>query len=212
MRAVTSRSTLLGAGGARYAPWLCFSGGLGLLLLLLVVSSAWAQFQDEVGKIMRPTDGAVLPLGEVSIVATAPAGKLELDGQAIEAEEPFPNVFHATLTPSEGEHRLALVWDGGRKEVRFFVGEKAPAAFKPFQHHPPVPAVECTQCHGLSRRGRFRFKGGCFDCHEKETFVSVHAHPIHDFVECGQCHNAHGSTAAKHLMLPREIMCKLCHN
>ena len=201
-----SRSLRGGARPARY--------GLAwrVVLLWLAANLAWAQLPNEAGKIMRPPDSSALPAGEVSIVATAPAGKLELDGQPIEAEEPFANVFHAKLTPAAGEHRLTLVWDGGRKEVRFFVGENAPAEFKPFQDHPPVPGVECTQCHGVSRRGRFRFKGGCFDCHEQEPFVGVHAHPVHDFVECGQCHNAHGSTAAKHLILPREVMCKLCHN
>lgn len=183
-----------------------------LLAIPLLAVAVSAQFGDEVGKIMRPADGSALSVGEISIVATAPAGQLQLDGKAIEAEEPFPNVFHARVTPPAGEHRLTLSWDGGTKEVRFFVGDDPPAEYKPFQDHPPVPGVECTQCHGLSRRGRFRFKGGCFDCHEKETFAAVHAHPAHDFVECGQCHNAHGSTAAKHLMLPREIMCKLCHN
>ncbi len=169
--------------------------------------------QDE-GRIMRPAALSAHQAGVVDVVAKAPAGKLELDGEPIEAEEPFPNVFHAALSPSAGEHTLAIVWEGGRKEVRFFMGENPPAEFKAFQHHPPVPDVQCTQCHGISRRGRFRFKGGCFDCHqkEKETFAAIHAHPEHTFVECGTCHNAHGSTAAKHLIYPKEIMCKLCHN
>jgi predicted CXXCH cytochrome family protein len=169
--------------------------------------------QDE-GRIMRPADLSAHAAGEIDIVAKAPAGKLELDGQVMEAAEPFPNVYHAKVTPSAGEHTLAIVWESGRKEVRFFVGDNAPAEFKAFQHHPPVPGVQCTQCHGISSRGRFRFKGGCFDCHQKEkqAFVEIHAHPEYTFVECGTCHNAHGSTAAKHLIYPKEIMCKLCHN
>ena len=203
----SQRST---AGVARYAPRCRFARVF--LALPLVAGLAWAQFQDGPGKIMRPLDGSALSAGDVSIVAMAPGGRLELDGKAIDVEEPFPNVFHAKVTPPPGEHRLTLSWEGGSKEVRFFVGDNAPAEYKPFQDHPPVPGIECTQCHGLSRRGRFRFKGGCFDCHEKEPFAGVHAHPDHVFVECGQCHNAHGSTAAKHLMLPREVMCKLCHN
>lgn len=177
-------------------------------LLLFPMASAIAQDP----KIMRPEDGSALPAGEISIVATAPSGRLELDGKPIEAQQPFPNVFHAKLTPERGQHMLALIWEGGRKEIRFFTGDDPPAEYAAFRQHPPLPGVECAQCHGISRRGRFRFKGGCFDCHEKDTFVSVHDHPPHDFVECGTCHNAHGSTRAKHLMLEREIMCKLCHN
>lgn len=200
-----SRSLRGGARPARYRlAW--------RVVLLLAANLAWAQLPNEAGKIMRPPDSSALPAGEVSVVATAPAGKLELDGQPIEAEEPFANVFHAKLTPAAGEHRLTLVWDGGRKEVRFFVGENAPAEFKPFQDHPPVPGVQCTQCHGVSRRGRFRFKGGCFDCHQKEDFTKVHPHPVHMIQDCGMCHNAHGSTVKAHLIMPKELACKQCHN
>ena len=173
-----------------------------------------AVFAEDAGRIMLPVDLSAHPSVEIDVIAKAPGGKLELDSKAIEAEEPFKDVFHTTVTAGSGEHILAVVWKGGRKEVRFFVGENPPEEFKVFQHHPPVPDVQCTQCHGLSRRGRFRFKGGCFDCHqqEKEKFVEIHTHPEHTFVECGTCHNAHGSTAAKHLIYPKEVMCKLCHN
>ena len=173
-----------------------------------------AGFAQDAGRIMRPADLSAHSSSEIDVIAKAPGGKLELDGKAIAVEEPFKDVFHALVKPAAGEHRLAIVWEGGRKEVRFFVGENPPEPFKAFQHHPPVPDVQCTQCHGLSRRGRFRFKGGCFDCHQdvQEEFAEIHAHPEHTFVECGTCHNAHGSTAAKHLIYPKEVMCKLCHN
>ena len=163
---------------------------------------------------MRPANLSAYATGDIDIIAKAPAGKLELDGKPIEAEEPFPDVFHTSVTAGPGEHTIAILWEDGQQEVRFFVGKNPPEEFKTFQHHPPVSGVQCTQCHGLSRRGRFRFKGGCFDCHqkEKEAFAEIHAHMEHTFVECGTCHNAHGSTAAKHLIYPREIMCKLCHN
>ncbi|MFQ5929418.1 MAG: hypothetical protein ACE5MK_06950 [Acidobacteriota bacterium] len=184
-----------------------------LPLLLALAHLAWlpAAPEEEEGTIMRPEDGSALPLGEISIVAGGPGGKLELDGQAINTEEPFPDVFHAKVTPSPGEHKLALVWQGGRREIRFFVGDNAPPEFRPFRKHPPI-AVECTWCHGLSRRGRFRFKGGCFHCHHQETFADIHQHPPHILEQCGLCHNAHGSTVKAHLILQREKACKLCHN
>ena len=164
------------------------------------------------GKIMRPVDGAAFTETKVDIVATAPQGKLELDGKPIPAEEPFNDVFHAVVQAAPGRHKLALVWEGGREEVQFFVGEGAPAEFKPFFQHPPVADVACTQCHGVSRRGRFRFKGGCFACHEEAAFTTKHEHPVHQLQECGMCHNAHGETSKAMLTMPREILCKQCHN
>ena len=161
---------------------------------------------------MRPVDGAAFTETKVDIVATAPQGKLELDGKPIPAEQPFNDVFHATVQAAPGRHKLALVWEGGREEVQFFVGEGAPAEFKPFFQHPPLADVACTQCHGVSRRGRFRFKGGCFGCHEEAAFNAAHEHPVHQLQECGMCHNAHGETSKAMLTMPKEILCKQCHN
>ncbi len=185
--------------------------GAGIAVLLLCVGASISGKGDS-GKIMRPADGAALASGEVDIVATAPAGKLQLDGVPLVAEEPFPNVFHALAKADPGRHTLALIWEGGRKQVNFFVGENPPAEYKPFSQHPPLAGVECTQCHGVSRRGRFRFKGGCFDCHQKLDFTKVHPHPVHILQDCGMCHNAHGSTVKAHLILAKELACKQCHN
>jgi predicted CXXCH cytochrome family protein len=172
--------------------------------------AAFALAQEE-GVIVRPTDGAAVPEGEVIVLAAAPGGRLELDGQPVDAAAPFPNVLHANLSPSAGEHTLALVWEGGRKEIRFFAGANPPETYRLFRPHPPTE-VECTQCHGLSRRGRFRFVGGCFNCHKQEQFAGFHQHVPDVLEECGLCHNAHGSTTKAHLTLPRETACKQCHN
>ncbi len=185
--------------------------GGGIAVVLLCVGAAVSGKEDS-GKIMRPADGAALASGEVDIVATAPAGKLQLDGVPLVAEEPFPNVFHASAKADPGQHTLALIWEGGRKQVNFFVGENPPAEYKPFSQHPPLADVECTQCHDVSRRGRFRFKGGCFDCHQKQDFTKVHPHPVHILQDCGMCHNAHGSTVKAHMILAKELACKQCHN
>lgn len=165
----------------------------------------------EVGKILRPVEGAAFPPGEISIIATAPGGKLVLDGQPVSAEQPFPDVLQAKMMPSAGPHKLELIWETSRRQINFFVGDRPPAKFRPFHQHPPL-AVECTQCHGLSRKGRFRFTGGCFGCHQQETFPKTHHHPSHVLEQCGQCHNAHGSTEKAHLILPREKTCGLCHS
>ena len=185
--------------------------GAGIAVVLLCLGAA-VSGKEDAGKIMRPADWAAYASGEVDIVATAPSGKLELDGVPVVAAEPFPNVFHGKAKADPGKHTLALVWEGGRKEVNFFVGEGPPSEYKPFSQHPPLGGVECTQCHGVSRRGRFRFKGGCFDCHQKEDFTKVHPHPAHMIQDCGMCHNAHGSTVKAHLIMPKELACKQCHN
>ena len=162
---------------------------------------------------MRPADKAAYPAGaEVDVVATAEGGRLELDGAPLEVEQPFENVFHGKVSPAAGEHTLALVWDGGRKEVTFWVGGNAPEGFAPFREHPPLAGIECTQCHGLSRRGRFRFNGDCFTCHVEDQFMEAHPHPVHQLEQCGLCHNAHGSTVDAHLLYPKETACRLCHS
>ena len=181
------------------------------LLATMMISLLSPATAGKEGKIVRPSDRSILPAGEISIAATGPGARLELDGQVLPAQEPFPDVFHAKLTPTPGEHSLALVWEGGRREIRFFVGEGAPEGFASFRLHPPF-AIDCQQCHTVSRRGRFRSKGSCFSCHGKASFVETHQHAPHVLRNCGQCHNAHGSTAADHLIVSREQACKLCHN
>lgn len=160
---------------------------------------------------MAPVAGSAFQAGPIRIIATAPGGTLLLDGKEIPAEEPFPNVFQASVNPEPGSHLLRLSWAGGRQEVSFYSGPNPPAGFTPYREHPPI-ATECAQCHGLSRRGRFRFTGGCFSCHQKETFSAKHTHPPGQLDQCGMCHNAHGNTTAALLIHPKEIACKLCHN
>lgn len=161
---------------------------------------------------MRPVDGAALPSAQVDIIATAPSGKLVLDGRPLTTEQPFPNVWHAVLESAPGVHSLVLTWEGGRQEIHFYTGKNPPAGLKPFHQHPPVAGVRCTQCHEVSSRGHFRFKGGCFDCHQRNQFAKVHTHDPGVLSECGLCHNAHGSTAKALLLYPKEIACKQCHN
>jgi predicted CXXCH cytochrome family protein len=188
-------------GGRRLA------GLLGLGLLALSLSAA-----DDAAKIMRPSDGSALSAGPIDVAAMAPQGRLELDGKPIEAEEPFPNVLHARVNAGPGEHTLALLWERGRKEVRVYVGENPPAGFAAFYMHPPPDGIDCAQCHGLSRRGRFRFQGNCFRCHTDAQFTAKHPHPKHVLEQCGMCHNAHGSTAASLMLYPRETACRQCHS
>jgi len=166
------------------------------------------------GKILRPADKSALTAGEVDIVATAPGGNLELDGKPLTADQPFPNVFHAKVKAPPGEHKLALVWSGGAQEIRFYSGAQPPAGFAVFRQHPPVAGVDCTQCHELTKRGRFHFKGGesCLGCHQKDAFAKVHSHSPETLNECGLCHNAHGSTVKAHLLFSKQTACKQCHD
>ena len=191
---------------ARSTAWLVLVAAIGLMCGLRSVAD------DEVGKILRPANNSSYNSGPIDLVATAPSGKLQLDGIVIEAERPFPEVLHASVKAGPGMHSLVLVWEGGKKEVRFFVGPNPPADLQQFHQHPPIPGVQCTQCHELNRRGRFVFKGGCFDCHKKDDFAKVHTHEPAVLERCGMCHNAHGSTVKAHLLYSKETACKICHN
>jgi predicted CXXCH cytochrome family protein len=210
MNRATRRAGSAGLTGSRLA-WPRLTPPIAAVILAAVVASAVPSAQDD-GKILRPVDGAAIVGDTFDIIATAPAGRLELDGKTIQAEEPFPNVFHAKVPAAAGEHRLALIWEGGRKEIRVFSGTNPPTGFKAYQQHPPLEGIECTQCHGVSRRGRFRFEGGCFACHVEDNFTKTHPHAVHVLQECGLCHNAHGSTEKSLLLYPKEKACKLCHS
>ena len=176
------------------------------LVLVMPLFSA-----EPAGKVMRPADGAWFSEGIVDIVASAPSGRLLLDGVGIEFDEPFPGVLHAKVEASAGNHVITLAWPDGKLDSRIFVGASAIAGFKEFVSHPPS-TIKCENCHSLSRRGRFRFSGDCFGCHVKDTFAKVHSHEPHVLQSCGRCHNAHGSTSEKHLILAKELACKQCHN
>ena len=183
-------------------------------LFVFATLLAATAFGDSSARILRPADQSALPAGEVDVIATAPEGKLELDGQPVAAAQPFPNVWHAVLKPAAGEHKLSLVSPGGRREIVFYSGPQPPPGFAPFRQHPPLAGVECTQCHEITKRGRFHFKGGeaCLGCHEKQTFAKVHTHTPEVLTECGLCHNAHGSTVKAHLLFAKATACKQCHN
>jgi predicted CXXCH cytochrome family protein len=186
---------------------MCRAAAIGGLICGLLFA-----VDDYPGKILRPANNSFYGSGPIDMIATAPAGKMQLDGTFIQTEQPFPDVFHATLKPSTGMHSLVLLWEGGKKEVDFFVGPNPPAAFQPFHQHPPISDVQCAQCHGLNRRGRFVAIGGCFDCHVRDDFSKIHTHEPNVLEHCGICHNAHGSTVKADLLYPKETACKICHN
>jgi predicted CXXCH cytochrome family protein len=181
---------------------------------LLVAACIVVVAQGERGKrIIRPVDGSAFASGDVEVLAAAPDGRLTLDGEDVETDSPFPQVLRAVLAATPGEHTLLLNWDGGSDEVKFFVGEDLPERFEAFRPHPPGIEVGCTQCHSVSRRGRFRAtSAGCFDCHQQDAFVEVHPHQPHVLERCGLCHNPHGSTADDHLVAARDVVCTSCHN
>ena len=183
----------------------------------LLAAAALVAFADgalgaDEPRIVKPPDGSWLPGTELAIIAKAADGRLLLDGQPIEAEQPFPNILHARVSVSAGRHSLRLATAEGDQTVLFHAGGPPDGdASPPYAHHPPI-ATSCSHCHSLSRRGRFRFSGGCQTCHPKEAFIDTHSHEPHELASCGMCHDAHGSSVENLLVLSADAACKQCHN
>ncbi len=162
--------------------------------------------------IVKPTDRAWIPDGSVEVIALAPDGRLFLDGKILEVEEPFAGVLWTRVTIPEGPHVVRLDTPEGVHEITIHSGPSSGGpGVKPFIDHPPVP-TPCTHCHRVSRRGRFRFSGGCESCHPKERFIRDHSHEPHELASCGMCHDTHGSMADQLLLMDKELACKQCHN
>ena len=163
-------------------------------------------------RIVKPSEGDWIPSGSVEVIARSAQGRLSLDGKPLEADSPFPGVLSARFSARPGHHVLVLESPDGRIDVSFFTGEEQPdGGPRPYVSHPPA-SIACAHCHGVSRRGRFRFSGGCQSCHAEEAFIQVHSHPPHELASCGMCHDAHGSAETKLLVLPQEKACVQCHN
>jgi predicted CXXCH cytochrome family protein len=107
--------------------------------------------------------------------------------------------------------RIAMGWREERGPV--FLWRYAACGLHPVS---PAPAACGYSVHPVSRvnqRGRFRFKGGCFDCHQSDGSSKIHApHSESILIQCGVCHNAHGSTAKALLLYPKETACRQCHD
>lgn len=185
------------------------SRGAAPAALLLCAALSLAAADSE---IVKPPDGAWLSGASVQIIAKGESGRLLLDGKALEADEPFPGIFSAKAELSPGPHSLRFESPAGESEITFHSGGEPPSgAGGRYADHPPSQ-IACTHCHGMSRRGRFRFSGGCQLCHPKEPFIKTHSHEPHELASCGMCHDAHGSAASQLLLLPKEQACKQCHN
>ena len=188
----------------------------GFICRLLPVAAmlvyAGAADSEDPGVIVKPRDGTWLPGKDIDIIAKVAEGRLLLDGAPIDAAEPFPSVLYARVSLEAGGHALRLESASGSTEVQFHVGEPPQGvAVDPYVDHPPFQTA-CTHCHSLSSRGRFRFSGGCQACHAKEKFIQSHSHEPHELASCGMCHDAHGSSTAKLLILSQDVACKQCHN
>lgn len=177
---------------------------------LLLCSALSLPAADSV--IVKPPDGAWLPGTSVQIIARGESAKLLLDGKPLETEEPFPGVYTVTAELLPGTHHLLLESPAEGSEISFHSGSEPPnSTSEQYADHPPSQ-IACTHCHSVSRRGRFRFSGGCQSCHPKEPFIKTHSHEPHELASCGMCHDAHGSATAQLLRLPKERACKQCHN
>ena len=180
--------------------------------VVTVLAAVQASLAADPGLIVKPPDGAWIRGEEVEIIAKAAGGRLFVDGKPVEAAEPFPGVYHARVAVPAGRHAVRLESPGGLQEVVFHAGTiQAGQEVEPYTDHPPFQTA-CTHCHSVSRRGRFRFSGGCQTCHASEQFIRRHSHEPHELASCGMCHDAHGSSKTNLLVMPVEQACRQCHN
>lgn len=181
-------------------------------ILAAALVAAAASHAALANSIVKPPDGAWIPGGEVEVIAMAAGGRLFVDGEPVRAREPFPGVLHFLVNVGDGRHTVRLESADGSITNVFHVGaDPGIELARPYTDHPPVQTA-CTHCHSVSRRGRFRFSGGCDSCHGKDTFIQTHSHEQHELASCGMCHDAHGSSTARLLVVPQEQACKQCHN
>ena len=108
-----------------------------------------------------------------------------------------------------GKHTLILKDGGVEKRVEFMGGTGLPE----FRVHPP--AATCDTCHAV-KDGAWSFKSivlsdSCFTCHDSGKFPTAHTHVPEILPDCQLCHQPHGSAAAKHLKMKKEVACKQCH-
>jgi predicted CXXCH cytochrome family protein len=156
--------------------------------------------------ILRPTDGAVLKPGELTVIARS--GGLSLDGKPVKATERAKGVWSAVINPPPGEHELKL---STGQAIRFRVD--AGSATSTYRVHPP--AATCETCHAV-KDGAWQLRSAvlettCASCHDLKKFPVTHSHNTTTLAECQSCHDPHGSAAKFHLAIPKEVACHLCH-
>ena len=163
-------------------------------------------------RILRPADQSAIPKGPFTVIAKADAGaKLELDGKPLAVTELASGILSVTISAPAGVHELRLTAASGERKIRFAVG--ALENYKHFRVHPP--AATCDSCHA-ARNGVWEMKNAvlektCSGCHNLSSFAKSHTHNTEVLNECQMCHNPHGSTETKHLVLPKITACKQCH-
>jgi len=188
----------------------------GLLGSLALIAVAGFAQQPEGPRILRPADDSVLEPGPVSLIArTDGKGKLVLDGETLAARQPAAGVLTADLAPSPGRHELVLTVGGRTHRIQFQIGTDPapPADWKLYRAHPP--SASCDTCHGVTG-AVWTIKGeapasGCLSCHDAVSFQTFHTHASEELQDCGLCHDPHGSTAKRRLIMPKAVACRQCH-
>ena len=170
-------------------------GLIGLVALVLLA---------EEPQILRPTDGAVVKPGELTVIARA--GGLSLDGKPVASKEHAPGVWTAVVNPALGEHQLKLASGAA---IRFRVSTDGAT----YRVHPP--AATCEACHAV-KNGAWEFRtavleSSCSACHDLKNFAVTHSHNTTTLADCQTCHDPHGSSAKFHLKMPKQTACKQCH-
>jgi DmsE family decaheme c-type cytochrome len=123
-----------------------------------------------------------------------------------------------------GERKKIIAWDKLKAQQEWDICLKCHQKLLSAEHwkagaHAALE-VSCTQCHEVHKVVpqehllKQPVKETCDGCHEgmKAQIAEETHHPLPEGVlECGQCHNVHGTENPRALLGPQDEMCAMCH-
>jgi predicted CXXCH cytochrome family protein len=163
--------------------------------------------------------------------ATSMSLMIQIGVRELEAGVRFSPAWVAVREVTPGNHELKL----GPASVRFRAHDPAvvdKATSEALQAtsttlyvaHPKamVGMVTCPSCHEMKRDAqppRFEDMSAlspqvpevCFRCHDQARFLPTHAHRVEHLAFCQMCHDPHGANRLKLMKMPRQEVCKKCH-
>lgn len=193
----------------RIAPAL-FASAL-LALCLAAAPAARAEL-----RVLAPPDGAVLAGTPVTILGSGAEAAIEITvttahGVQTGGGKISGKAFTAEVKLAPGENTILVKSGEQRQRVVYTLAPGDPST-RYFQYHPPVAEGDCKACHpqGVGRTSPVSEAKLCHVCHEPKTGAKVLHGPLGAGI-CSTCHDPHGSSNPKFLVMSVRSLCVQCH-